>query len=425
MRRLQALDRRLGPALCALVAPPRLARRAWAALRRRVDGRRGVLRPARPAARVLLIKFWGLGSLQLLTAAARALRDRHPAASLELLTLAPNRELARALGLVDEVHTLDVRGAGLARVLVRLLDVAWRMARRRYDVVYDFEFLTCTSALVGALAFPRRLVGFTSPRAWRGGLHDETLVFDEDRHVAACFRDLAAGEVLGPVLPGELTPPRLAAADVAAVGAFLRDRLPPGVRPLAVLNPNVGELAPERRWPAPRFGALARALVLDGFDVAVVGSAGEADICAEVLRAAGHEALDGRLLDVSGGLSLGELCALLARADLVVSNDSGPMHLAAALGAPTLGLFGPETPKRYAPLGPRAVALADPPPCGPCINVHDNKLADCVFGRAECMLRLTVERVHAVARELARRAAPREHTGASGWRAAAAAEREL
>lgn len=421
MRRLQALDRRLGPVLCALVAPPRLATRAWRAARRRWDTRRGTLRPAAPARRVLLIKFWGLGSLQLLTPAARALRERHPAASLELLTLAPNEPLVRALGLVDAVHTLDVRRAGVLRVLGRLLAVAWRMARRRFDVVYDFEFLTCTSALVGALAAPKRLTGFTSPRAWRGGLHDETAPFDEDRHVAACFRDLAAGERLGPVMAEDVTPPRVSAADAAAVGAFLGERLPPGRRPLAVLNPNVGELAPERRWPLERFGALARALVLDGFDVAVIGAPDEAEVSAALLGHAGAESLEGRVLDLAGGLSLGELFALLARADLVVSNDSGPMHLAAALGAPTLGLFGPESPRRYAPVGLRAVALWDAPPCGPCINVHDNKLADCVFGRAECMARLSVERVTAVSRALARRV---ERPRAAGASAAAYASPE-
>jgi heptosyltransferase-3 len=411
MRRLQALDRRLGPALCALAAPPRLARRALARVGRWLDVRRGALRPVRPARRILLIKFWGIGSLQLLGPAVRALRERHPAAELTLLTLAQNREFVDAVGLFDAVKTLEVRRRGLGALLWDLARVTWRLRRADFDCVYDLEFLTRTSALVGALTGPRRLVGFSSPRAFRGGLHDETLPFDEARHVAACFRDLAAGEVLGEVHWSELVPPRTRAADAAAVGVFLTERLAPGARSLAVLNPNAGELAPERRWPPERFGALARALILDGFDVVVIGAASEAPCAAAVVAAAqgpapasATDALEGRLLDLSGGLSLGELCALFARADLVVSNDSGPMHIAAALGAPTLGLFGPETPRRYGPIGPRAVALWDAPPCGPCINVHDNKLAECIYGRAECMLRLSVERVHAVALALARRA---------------------
>jgi len=441
IRRLQALDRQLGPALAAVVVLPRLVRRGarrlaraaerlWPGALRPENRRPGVLRPFRPARRVLLIKFWGLGSLQLLGPATRALRERHPGASLELLTLAANSEFATALGIVDEVHQLDLEGAGVGGALRRLVALTWRLRRRGFDAVYDFEFLTHTSALVGALAAPRQLVGFSSARASRGGLHDETLPFDEERHVAASFRDLAAGHVVAHFDPEEVTPPRLAARDVAAVGAFLVERLAPGQRPLAVLNPNAGELAPERRWPPERFGALARALVLDGFDVAVIGAAdpGEVACAAAVVAAASlidlPGAAHGRSIDLAGGLSLGELCALLARAALVVSNDSGPMHIAAALGAPTLGLFGPETPKRYGPVGARAVALWDPPPCGPCINVHDNKLADCVFGRAECMLRLSVARVHEVARTLHRRSVERERQHAAGSTFGATADRE-
>jgi heptosyltransferase-2 len=96
-----------------------------------------------------------------------------------------------------------------------------------------------------------------------------------------------------------------------------------------------------------------------------------------------------------------ELVVVLARAAVVVSNDSGPMHVAAAIGAPTLGLFGPETPVMYGPLGLRSRALYRPPPCSPCINVHDNKVASCVHGEPQCLMALSVEEVHEAACALA------------------------
>jgi heptosyltransferase-2 len=70
------------------------------------------------------------------------------------------------------------------------------------------------------------------------------------------------------------------------------------------------------------------------------------------------------------------------------------MHIGAALGTPTLGLFGPETPVMYAPIGARTSALWRPPVCSPCINVHDNKVANCVRGHPECLTNLSVEEVH-------------------------------
>ena len=77
----------------------------------------------------------------------------------------------------------------------------------------------------------------------------------------------------------------------------------------------------------------------------------------------------------------------------MVSNDSGPMHLAAALGVPTIGLFGPETPVMYAPLGSHTAVFYRPPQCSPCINVHDNKLSNCVLGSPECLVSIEVDEV--------------------------------
>ncbi|HUR26849.1 MAG TPA: glycosyltransferase family 9 protein, partial [Planctomycetota bacterium] len=94
--------------------------------------------------------------------------------------------------------------------------------------------------------------------------------------------------------------------------------------------------------------------------------------------------------------------ALLARCAVFVTNDSGPMHLAAALGTPTVGLFGPETPLLYGPLGARVKALYRPPACSPCINVHDNKVASCIWGFPQCLVALDVGEVHAAARAFLR-----------------------
>ena len=132
--------------------------------------------------------------------------------------------------------------------------------------------------------------------------------------------------------------------------------------------------------------------------VVVVGALHEVDRAREVLLRAGRLPED-RLISLAGQLSIGGLAALLDEAAVFVTNDSGPMHLAAALGVPTIGLFGPETPVMYRPLGPRARWLYAPPACSPCINVHENKLARCVRGHAECMTNLHPPHVLDVVRE--------------------------
>ncbi len=383
IQRLQAVDQRLGRIVCAGLAPLRALGR----------------RRARGAPReILLIKFWGLGSLQLLTPAVAALRRRHPGARLSLLTLRGNAELARELGVFDAVWTLDVECRAWTEVFARILALLARLRRARFDRVYDFEFFTRFSAVVAFSTGAPEVVGFAAPSVPRGGLHTEEVPFNRYWHVARNFRALAGGEDGHEVGVAEVTPLRPSAAQRARVGDLLAAAGRTVARPLVVLNPNAGGLSLERRWPAPNFAQLARRLVLEqDSDVALIGAPAERAYVGELAARAGALPA-GRLLDLSGALTIGELGALLADADAVVSNDSGPMHLAAALGAPTVGLFGPETPLMYRPLGSEARALYRPPVCSPCINVHDNKLSTCIHGRPECLVAIGVDEVLAALR---------------------------
>lgn len=451
MKRLQRVDQRLGAAACVLLQPLR-----W--LRGRSPGSDALRR-------ILCIKFWGLGSLQMLTAAARHLREAHPDAELALLTLAENETFARGLGVFDRVLVLDVhtrRGPlGWSVLAARIAALVARLRRARFDAVYDFEFFTRFSALVTALSGARSTHGYAAPNVWRGGFHDRTVPFNRYWHATRNFRALAGGEDGEEVEPRDLVPFEVLEEHEAELDRVLDAAGLANGRALVVLNPNAGLLSLERRWPAPYFAELARKLVLeDGLAVALVGAPSEAEYVAEIARAAngtgdpsndveakersasaavGVEDLarlaggakrlandvgeaDGRasdalgssvlandararselppgaLVDVAGRLSIGALAALLARADAVVTNDSGPMHVAAALGTPTIGLFGPETPVMYGPLGLDCVGLWKPPACSPCINVHENKQSTCVHGRPECLVGISVDEVLAETR---------------------------
>jgi ADP-heptose:LPS heptosyltransferase len=392
MQRLQRADKFLGAIACALLQPLRLAR-----------SRRTIAPPPR---NVLLIKFWGLGSLQLLTPAVRALRRELPAARLTILTLRENEAFARGLGVFDEVRTLDVRvphgSGGWGRVFLRIARLVAELRSARYDRVYDFEFFTRLSALVSLVSGARETFGFAAPGVWRGAFHTDTVPFNRYWHVARNFRALAGGEDGEDV--GALTAFPLRPEDRASVVGKLDRAGVPCDRPIVVLNPNAGALALERRWPAPSFAALARRLATeDRTPVVFVGSEEERGYVAAVVRAAGP-AQAGFVTDLSGELSIGELAALLGRAGALVTNDSGPMHIGAALGTHTVALFGPETPVMYAPIGARTVALWKPPACSPCINVHDNKVLSCVRGTPECLTNISVDAVLAEVR--AARAAP-------------------
>ena len=207
-------------------------------------------------------------------------------------------------------------------------------------------------------------------------------------HRSAWFGAMALAFGTRPGEPWLLEPP--AAALAAADRLLLVQGHRPGRR-IVVLEPGAS-YGPAKCWPAQRFGALAAHLHADG-DVNVV-TVGLSD--ARVRERVVHEHAGGRVLRTAGKTpDLMTLVGLLARADLVVSNDTGPMHLAAAVGTPTLALFGATDPAVSGPLG-RGVRrlIYDPEPCSPCF------LRTCPVLGHPCLTKVGVQRVYRQARAM-------------------------
>jgi lipopolysaccharide heptosyltransferase II len=140
-------------------------------------------------------------------------------------------------------------------------------------------------------------------------------------------------------------------------------------------------------WPAERFAELADRLVAE-FDAAVIlfGTASEREVARRIRTLMRH-----RPIDLAGQTTIGELPALLAACDLFVGNDSGAAHVAAAVGAPVVVIFGPTDPERTRPLGPRVVVVRETVSCSPC------HLRDCPVDH-RCMHWMSVETVYRAAR---------------------------
>lgn len=174
-------------------------------------------------------------------------------------------------------------------------------------------------------------------------------------HQAARYLEIATGTLPSEPPVPHMVPSEAARARVAALfGRWWNPARPPiGLFP--------GAKAPARRWKASRFRELTVRLRQAGDEVVVMGGPGEVAITREV---AGDEALD-----LGGRLELPELAAALAACSLVVSNDTGPMHLAAAVGTPVVAFFGPDTPERSRPLtSARRVLWHSELPCSPCLR---------------------------------------------------------
>lgn len=151
-------------------------------------------------------------------------------------------------------------------------------------------------------------------------------------------------------------------------------------KPLAILCPgSVNSRA--KRWPTERYAELADRLAESGMDVGLMGSAAEIDVSTDVSSRARHPPMM-----LTGKTTVAEAIAIISIADVLITNDTGPAHIGAAVGTPTLVIFGPTNPLTTYPLSPSAAIIRHPPDCAPCM------LRECPIDH-RCMTAIAVEEV--------------------------------
>lgn len=361
------------------------------------------------ARRVLLLRLDGLGDVLMSTPAMAAVRESLPQARLTLLASPAGASLAPHLPWLDQVLSYEAPwvkpGTAAPDRPVGEADEALlqRLRQERFDAAIIFS--TCTqSALPAALlcrlaGIPLRLAharensyGLLSHR-----LAEPDTLRPTMRHEVQRQLDLVASVGLHTADPGlRFT---LRPADVRRVAAQLAEAgLVPG-RPYVLVHP--GASAPSRRYPPEAFAAAAAGLA-GGDDgpgqgaLALVACAGpgEAGLLQRLCAALPHPPL---LLP--GAQSLGELAALIAGARLLIANNSGPVHLAAALGTPVVTLYALTNPQ-HTPWRVSARVLSHEVPCRDCLQ------SVCPEGHQRCLTGVPPEAVAGAARELLAEAAP-------------------
>jgi len=304
----------------------------------------------------------------------RALRRAYPQDRLAVLARRGPAAVFRAEGSADLVLTRS-----------GLLADALAMRRARFDEAWLVPN-SFRAALIAFLAGVRERIGYATHR--RGVLLTHALSAPPlTCHQLRNYDALLCSRGIEP----DLEAPRLAlppAAAQRAAQALAAAGISPD-RPLILLSPGAA-FGWTKRWLAERFGQLADRLSEKGFACAVVIGPEEQGLAARV-RAAARQ----RLPTLGADLDPVELAATLARARLLVSNDSGPMHLAAAVGTPIVAFFGPTDPGRTAPAGSVSRILDRYVFCSPCF------LKACPYGH-ECMKEIGVEDALAAVKELLR-----------------------
>ena len=354
MPRLNIYDRRER----ALVGAADRALAAAVLLRRALGPRR--TKPATPR-RILLLRLERIGDLVMALPAIADVRSAAPDAQIDLVVGSWNAAIAHAIEGVNRVETLDARwlarlgGSGLAS----LLGAARGWRERRYDLALNFEPDIRSNLLVAASG-AAWTAGFASGGG--GPLLDLALEYDTQAHTTDNARRLVA-TAFGRAVPASTKTPLLSLPGEAVerASAYLSGR----ASPLVGVHASGGRAI--KQWEPERFAEVARRLIVDrDATIVLTGAASDRPLVDRIKAAL---PLD-RTVDAAGDLDLLTLAALLQRLDLFVTGDTGPMHLAWAVGTPIVSVFGPSDPARYAPRGPHDRVVRVDLPCSPCNRIR-------------------------------------------------------
>jgi lipopolysaccharide heptosyltransferase I len=356
--------------------------------------------------RILIIKPSAVGDVVHTLPVLEKLRRRYPRARIDWLLTPENAQIVRGHPALSNIllfarrdFAKDGRRLGAVAGLLRLIA---EIRAVRYELVIDLHGQFRSALFAVASEAPYR-VGFGSPirrtastfqgqllknipnRGWAGAREGSWMAYTHripipTLEVHAVDRYLWVGKLLGldddpPVFNLPVSPE----AD-GRVSTLLAPLARPG-QPLAILAP--GTMWETKHWTPEGFAGIARGMARKGFAPIFIGSDGERALNRSI------QALAGLGGDLTGKTTLAEAVALIRRAAVVVTNDSGAMHIAAALGKPAVSIFGPTNPVYVGPYGqPRSVVRLDLP-CSPC---NFRRLIQCPHGHA-CMRDLAVEMV--------------------------------
>jgi heptosyltransferase-1 len=319
-------------------------------------------------AKILIVRLGAMGDILHALPAATAIRAALPHATIgwlveerwsELITTQGRKASPNTVSpqkpVVNNIHTVDTRRWRKhffrPSATSEILGALKRVRKIDYDFALDFQgaiksglFAKMGGATIGA--------GYDDPRESSARFFYRKKLPRRGEHVIEQNLALAT-QALQPVLGGrelQLHAPLLP-VDPTAEAWVDSEIARLGIASFAIVNPGAGWGA--KQWPAERFGEVAKALAAHNIKTLVNTSPDETELAREVMAASGGNAFELRS-------NIGQLITLTRRARLFVGGDTGPLHLAAALGIPVVGLYGPTDPARTGPFGTKSIALRHP-----------------------------------------------------------------
>lgn len=332
---------------------------------------------------IVISKYVGLGSIIQATPLIRTLRKKFPDAKIVFVSTRANEALLKHIPEINE--TVLVSDKNISAVISTSLASIKKMWALKPDLYIDLEFYSNYSSIMTTLSKATNRLGFyKQDKAYRKGIYNYLAPFSIQMPISETYLQFAGLVHCGEII-SEL---KIAVHDDAYWGTIgKKTGLKEGEKYI-VVNPNASDLRVERRWPKLSYIQAIDYVLKEfpSYKVVLIGNAAESAYVKEI--EAGHKG-HSNLIDSSGKINLSELIFLIMHSDLMLTNDTGPMHIAFALNTKTISLFGPCSPQQYGRIK-NGITFYKKVHCSPC--VHKFVTPPC-HGDNICMKNISVAEV--------------------------------
>lgn len=336
---------------------------------------------------ILVIKFWGIGSILLAGPLLHNLKKEFPDVPIDFLSFQENREFIQHLKFIRNVYTINLKN-GLFSFIIETLGII-KKCRKIYSLIIDLEFFAGYSALMTKLLAAEYSLGFESLYKVRNLYYSRTVIFDHSTHVRLVFLKFLSALGIGDDFEDKLIPPNIS----ENIQETLVQKFPMlnENKIKIAININTGELSANRLWPFEYFQKLVLLLKENtkGIKIFLVGGKGDISFVNSF-----YDSLPEKkdIFNIAGKLDLLEFSWAMTKMTCLITNDSGPLHIAEAIGTPTACFFGPETPNLYGPVSPKSIVFYKNLYCSPCLNTYSHKKSKCKDNK--CLKSISPEYVY-------------------------------
>ena len=339
-----------------------------------------------PPRKILVLKFIGMGSITLASSIITNIRNKYKDTKIYFITFKENKEILDILSLADKVMIIDARNPlVLIKTIVQSLLFCWK---ERIDIVFDIEFYSKFSTMMCFLSGARWRVGFYLARYWRNSLINVPVYFNNTKHMLEIY-SMFSNTLL--IDNQDLYPKEIATRDQdkLVLSAVLKDYHILDLNQFIAINIHASDLALCRRWPLKHFASLVELFFKEYSDrnIILTGAKSEVSYSQDFLKILPQECRR-RIIDLTGKLSLRQFLTLLSQLPLFVTNDTGPFHLAKAVGGKTISLWGPGSVDLYGPYQKEKDShdvVYKRYLCSPCLYVYRTEAGYFCGQKAPCM----------------------------------------